>query len=526
LRLPSNNLLTVSDIGLDPTALTVTPTWPDGSNWPYHVTSDNGTVSANRVQVTITYAWLPEAFFGGVTFGSTSQMQITYWRSVGVRRIIVTLHQRRIDRRSGIVAVLVALMMVVLLGVVALAADGGLLLANRRNAQAAADTAALSGAADLLANWTTGGRLGGDDPDGTASNSAFAVAAANGYSNDGTTSIVTVNVFGSNYAGGPNAGKTIPLGYVEVIIQYNQPRIFSSVFGTAPIPVQARSVARSQWTFAPPIVVLDRSADGALFMGNGNGSVYVPNGAVFVNSSSSFAMQTSSAGTMMAPQYNVTGNATAGFNNYPASGNLRTGTNPIADPLAYIPAPDPASMTTQPQPTAVNGVYTLNPGRYVGGLRFTDNLNVVMNPGIYYMDGGGFTFNNNVPNNPASLTGSQVMIYNGGSNPGNLTIQGNGAVTLGPLLGSSYGLAQGLTIFQDRSATNPVKINHTGTGQDGAYSISGAIYAANAFVRVQRSGQDNPVGSQFISRTLYLNGTADATVPGKFVYQRMLGGVE
>jgi Flp pilus assembly protein TadG len=77
LRLPSNVLLTVSDIGLDPTALTVTPSWPDGSNWPYHVTSDNGTVSANRVQVTITYAWLPEAFFGGVTLGSTSQMQIT-----------------------------------------------------------------------------------------------------------------------------------------------------------------------------------------------------------------------------------------------------------------------------------------------------------------------------------------------------------------------------------------------------------------------------------------------------------------
>jgi hypothetical protein len=77
LRLPSNVLLTVSDIGLDPTALTVTPTWPDGSNWPYQVTSDYGLVSANRVQVTITYAWVPEAFFGGVTFGSTSQIQIT-----------------------------------------------------------------------------------------------------------------------------------------------------------------------------------------------------------------------------------------------------------------------------------------------------------------------------------------------------------------------------------------------------------------------------------------------------------------
>jgi hypothetical protein len=78
LRLPSNVLLPVSDFGLDPAALTVTPSWPDGSNSPYRVTSDSGTVSANRVQVTITYVWLPEALFGGVTFGSTSQMQITY----------------------------------------------------------------------------------------------------------------------------------------------------------------------------------------------------------------------------------------------------------------------------------------------------------------------------------------------------------------------------------------------------------------------------------------------------------------
>jgi Flp pilus assembly protein TadG len=434
----------------------------------------------------------------------------------------VALRRRKNDRRTGIVALLVALMLTVLLGVVALAADGGLLLVDRRNAQAAADTAALSAAADLFSNWTTNAAHGFDNG-GTAKSCALAVASANGYNNDGTTSIVTVNVPGGTYSGGPKAGQTIPAGYVEVIVQYNRTRIFSSIFGSTPLSVQARSVARAQWIFAPPVVVLDRSADGALLLG-GNGVVSVPYGPVFDNSSSGIALQVSAAGSMLAPQYNVTGNATPGFNyypnpNYPASGYLRTGTNPIADPLAYIPAVNASSLPIQTVPAPVNKVYTLSPGRYVGGLKFTGNEDVIMQPGIYYMDGGGFTFAG-----PGSLTGNTVMIYNGGTNPGSVTIQGNGAVTLGPLP-ESFALAQGLTIFQDRSSTNTVTIKHLGSQNE--YYITGAIYAANALVYVRRQGNDNrSVGSQFISRMLQLEGTNNMTISGGYVYTRTIGGVE
>ncbi len=441
----------------------------------------------------------------------------------------MVLLRRRVDRRSGMVAALVALMMTMLLGVVAFSADGGLILANRRNAQAAADTAALSGAADLLANWNPMATNQGFDTGGTAKSCALAVAAANGYNNDGITSTVIVNVPGGTYAGGPNAGQPIPGGYVEVMVQYNQPAMFSSFFGISSTPVQARSAARSQWTLAPPIVVLDPSADAALLMGSGNGVVNVPNGPVFVNSTSSIAMSDQSAGTMSAPQYNVTGNTSSGFNyaslpGYPSSGYLRTGTNPIADPLAYVPAPDPTSLTIQTKPAPVNGVYTLNPGRYVNGLSFTDGNSVVMNTGIYYMDGGGFTFNNVSGSNPASLTGTAVMIYNGGSSPGSITIRGNGAVSLGPLLSSSYGLAQGLTIFQDRSSTNTVLIKHTSSANP--FNITGAIYAANALVQVFRQNADPSVGSQFVSRKLELDGTGNMTIPGLYLHTRSIGGVE
>ncbi|HZT79695.1 MAG TPA: pilus assembly protein TadG-related protein, partial [Gemmataceae bacterium] len=90
-------------------------------------------------------------------------------------------------RRRGAVAVLVAVCLTVLMGVVALSIDGGLLLQERRRAQATADAAALAAADDLFKNYNT--NLG-KDPSGSAAASARTVAKANGYSNDGTTSVV------------------------------------------------------------------------------------------------------------------------------------------------------------------------------------------------------------------------------------------------------------------------------------------------------------------------------------------------
>src|SRR5258708_7407853 len=56
---------------------------------------------------------------------------------------------RRVSRRSGQVVPVAALLMIVLIGIVALALDGGRGYVDRRSLQAAADTAALSGATQL-----------------------------------------------------------------------------------------------------------------------------------------------------------------------------------------------------------------------------------------------------------------------------------------------------------------------------------------------------------------------------------------
>src|SRR5258707_902719 len=103
--------------------------------------------------------------------------------------------------RRGTVAVFVALCLTVLVGILAITLDGG------------------------------------RDPYGTAAASALDTAKANGYSNDGITSVVTVNIPPKT---GDYVGKA---GFAEVIVQYNLKRGFSAIWGKGTLPVTARAVA-------------------------------------------------------------------------------------------------------------------------------------------------------------------------------------------------------------------------------------------------------------------------------------------
>ena len=118
----------------------------------------------------------------------------------------------------------IALSFSLIMAVLALLLDGGILLTERRHAQATADAAALAAASDMFAN---------NGATGTASASALGVASANGYTNDGTTSKVTVNI---PPLSGTFVGKA---GYAEVIVTWYQKRGFSAVLGSGTLPVGA-----------------------------------------------------------------------------------------------------------------------------------------------------------------------------------------------------------------------------------------------------------------------------------------------
>src|SRR5262245_5416735 len=124
--------------------------------------------------------------------------------------------RKKIESRSGTVAVICAVCLVVVLAFVAIAIDGGGLMDDRRRAQSAADAAALAGAADLFAKWQTNT---GTDKQGTAVTRAIAASAANGFP--------APEVYCPPQSG-PFAGQA---GYIEVIVNYSQKRAFSRIWG-------------------------------------------------------------------------------------------------------------------------------------------------------------------------------------------------------------------------------------------------------------------------------------------------------
>lgn len=404
-------------------------------------------------------------------------------------------------RRRGLIAILVALLLTGMLGVTAISVDGGLLQDNRRRVQSAADAAALAAATQLFRNYPSIS-TSNFDPGGYANTDALASAASNGYSNDGTDSTVTVHIPPTS---GPFTGKT---GYAEVSITYNQPRYFSTIWGSQRIPVAARAVAKGRWAGSGNgVIVLDPSVQNALDA-SGNGSVTLTGGAHMIVDSKdpSSAARATGGGSLTAPVFDITGGANGAFN-----GTVNTGTLPIPDPLAYLPQPtkpNAGTMTTTNDKGAKT--YTLTPGTYGPNSTKLPNFGngdtiILQQGGIYYIDGGGLTSTNGATIKMDTTTSGGVLIYNAPSgtqqNQG-INISG-GTVNLSPLTSGPYA---GIVLWQDRSS--PVAMSIQGQG---GFTIKGTFYTANALLSVTGQGT-NTIGSQYISRTLALSGGGNTLI--------------
>jgi hypothetical protein len=401
----------------------------------------------------------------------------------------------RYPSRRGTVAVFVAVCLTVLLGIVAIALDGGLLLSERRHAQAVADSAALAATCDLYAS------AGADK----AVASALSTASANGYSNDGTTSVVTVNIppKSGDYIGQANCA--------EVLVTFKQPRSFSAIFGSGKIPVTARAVARTgQQASTAGLLILDPSRRFGLSLGGGaSATITAP---VIVNSTDSSAVDVTGGGNLQAPEFDITGDYTATNGSTlittPAPNNINVGVAPTPDPLAYLPEPTrpPNGTITKAPLGGGNFQYTLTPGSYTNLPSFNAGDAVVFkqassgNDGIYYLTAGGFTSTGaNLLMDPTTTGG--IMLFNAGTGTNDkIDISGNSSGTVN-LSGLSDGLYAGLTFFQTRSGSEEIKI--TGSGQ---FSITGTIYSAAGAVQVSGGGGVTNIGSQYVTKDLWLQG--------------------
>jgi hypothetical protein len=415
------------------------------------------------------------------------------------------------NTRHGAVAVQVVLSLTVLLGMLAIVLDGGLLMAYKRQTQAAADAAALAYAVTMATPGKTTAQ---------AQASALAIAAANGAGNDGTYSLITPNTTagGTPLHGiwnGPVSGnfvgkagtKGYATGYVEVVIEYDEPRLFSAIWGSGTLPVRGRAVAcwgGSPANYWSASVLTLNAAKTNDVTDSGNGKLTVPNSIIAnasITTSGKNASITSTGGVI---QYGPTASASGNISPSPTQEPTLT-----ADPLASLALPNPSGMTVQSSSAkTITSSVTLQPGLYQGGLNITGGT-VTLSPGIYYIEGGGLSLSGQ-----ATVTdnGQGVLIFNGESNggtsnPGSVgafSITGQANLSITPM---SSGPWQGISFFQDRGAT--AALNLAGNGN---INIGGLVYAPNATATLAGNGVIGG-STSFITYQLTVTGNGTFTPP-------------
>ena len=372
------------------------------------------------------------------------------------------------------------------MGVIAIGLDGGVMMVDRRHAQAVADSAAYAAACVLYQRYNNEKGL---DPQYKARDAARAIALGNGFDHNAEDIDVSVNIPPTS---GTHQGMS---GFAEVVVARTRPRCFSAIWGRGSLSIQARSVARGyiKSTSAPSVIVLDPSASNALIVA-GSGRL-IAQGDVQVNSSSSKAVNANNTGHVDAPNINIVGGYTLSSSGY-LNGNVNTGASSMADPLSGLAPPDSSTLSTQPSLPSW-GNHTINPGIYNGGVNIGGGMNIVMNPGIYYMRNGSFSLANG-----ATLTGSGVMIY---ADKG-ISFQGGGRITLSPMTSGDYA---NMMFYVNRNSTGTINIANGSTT-----NISGIVYAANANVIFAGGAQYSQYGSQYICKTLNISNNAYVGISG------------
>jgi phosphodiesterase/alkaline phosphatase D-like protein len=268
------------------------------------------------------------------------------------------------------------------------------------------------------------------------------------------------------------------------------------------------------------ILLLDRNGKGAL-TASGNADINVTGGgAIVVDSNSNQAAIASGNSVVSAAEIDAAGTSTSGHAGF--VGPIDTGEPPVAGPFASMSAPPVPSTVRSTSTLNINSSVTLLPGLYIGGIQISGHANVILAPGLYYLQGGGFTVSGH-----ATVTdnGQGVMIYNAPSNNGDsINIGGQGNVSLSGmtasqlaglgLTGSQYAGYQGLAIFQDRNSQAALTVSG-----DGSLNITGTVYAAGAAVNLSGNSSLNlkgdatrKFGSHLLVADLTAGGNAGVSV--------------
>src|SRR5262249_22312574 len=147
----------------------------------------------------------------------------------------------------------------------------------------------------------------------------------------------------------------------------------------------------------------------------------------------------------------------------------------VTDPLAGLNGPSTTGMTNYGAVSYTSGAHTLCSGIYAS-IKASGSASLTLNPGVYLIEGGGFAVTGS-----ASVSGSNVLIYNTGSNYpnntgsfGGLTISGQGTVSLSAATTGAYA---GIVIFQPAANTRAISLSG-----NAANGLTGTVYAPAALL--------------------------------------------
>jgi uncharacterized repeat protein (TIGR01451 family) len=157
--------------------------------------------------------------------------------------------------------------------------------------------------------------------------------------------------------------------------------------------------------------------------------------------------------------------------------------SPLNDPSAAMIAPVADPTIFSAVHVSRNSRRTLAPGTYVGGITIGGHAHVTLQPGLYYLQGGGLTVRG-----AATLEGTGITIF---SDPAKRTddirFMGHSHVSLAA---STSGLWPNVALYQSRASELPLTI----TSHD--VSIVGAVWAPAAGVRANGHARINIGGDQ------------------------------
>jgi hypothetical protein len=444
----------------------------------------------------------------------------------------IPVRRRRQEAGQAIVLTVVG-MSLFMLGALGFIIDGSHLYAQRVMAQAAADAAAQAGMMSIF-NGTSGawGGYTGSTASGTAiscSTTGMSTAAAcvyarakNGFNLAGDTVTVIPNPSGVSVTGLSTAD-TINL--LEVKVQRQVNTTLMGLLGASSPTISAVGIAAIvQITSPTPILITHPTASPALSL-NGSTSITIcggPSQSIQVNSSAAGAydgggtIDLSHAGPADSGTCTTGTGANFGVFGGPASsGSVEVGTtgryvqpsSPIQDPLAGVAPPAKPTVLgasaacthcgSCPQGLTTCTEYT--PGLYPTGLN-TKGVTAMLDPGIYYLEDGGFSSKltpvgmcASCPADPTTVNG--VLLYDtvttltgtitasncdatGGfaiDTKSNDVFMGAGVSAASPTsapVGPYYGIA----LFEDRNACAQ---NHTLGQGNSQFSVIGTVYITN-----------------------------------------------